>query len=282
MYASLVVIRSSVEKIWAEEYTDVAEACGVEFIRLEFDRSGVNGKGPFACRGFQGVEVSLAEDRSGVPIRTHEFTKDRAGNDCKAQRQLEFHRQKLSGKFIGVLPDTPYNRNRLAGGYKHPRPWKIVDPAVDAEIAAHAEAYVSKAGPTPTIDDENTILRKQVAEQAQALRIKDREILNERKRTTEILEAQIETGPTPSTVVEPEDVEAPYVPPTKTEEEIRDDMIEVVCSENSEWVVATRRKMKGGFTRSNAYREKIMAEVNKRLKARRADVGNSSKSGNDS
>lgn len=118
-------------KLSSVEKRELAESYGVKFIKLKhIDGFGNTDK---AAIGFQNVTIVVRETGNGRRFVDTVYSKNRLGNDCSSG-SLRFVPDKM-GELIAYLPDTSFNRNKLASAlYAGNSPYRIVDPEIDAEI----------------------------------------------------------------------------------------------------------------------------------------------------
>ncbi len=138
MYCSLVRFTGAFrQKIMATEYQEVAENAGVKFIHVRHVKEfGITCASP---RGFQGVVVQALPGQLGVGRYKVMYTKDHLGNDVGAMFPLDFVSNRKTQELTALIPDTEYNRRKLAACYYHFPFCTIIDQVIRAEIVKIAD-----------------------------------------------------------------------------------------------------------------------------------------------
>lgn len=154
--SSLIRITGIVPRNSEEEF-DYAIEAGAKFIKLKH-----NPRSPHAveaARGFQGVNVHVTEGTMGERRFDMSYT-EREGKPDRAMRPLVFHPEGRTRTMLAWLPDTPFNREKLArqecgvstteSGFVPTSFWFIEDPEVDAWVKERTEELRASAVLAPT------------------------------------------------------------------------------------------------------------------------------------
>lgn len=167
--SSLIVVDGDQTADDAAAY-EYAELAGVTFIQLRHKAGAA--RTTWSARGFQGLTVRVSENREGGRSFKANWTQ-RNGEDCRAHRPLVFEPEGRTRILTAYLPDSPFNRDKLAGFYYEQACfWVITDPAILAEVKKAADEKKANAPKGPSqaevIDaqaDEIAVLRKRLEEE---------------------------------------------------------------------------------------------------------------------
>jgi len=133
MNSNLVYITGGNKKI---DFEAVAELAGIKVIKLLHPRAFVNDQ--VSMRGFQGGTMQVS-DRGGVSLYKFVPFVNKSGEDTFTPKNLWFEKDDRTNENLAVIPDTKYNRKKLAGMYGTIHAPRIKDPVIDAEVRAMAE-----------------------------------------------------------------------------------------------------------------------------------------------
>jgi hypothetical protein len=137
MYCSLVSFDGAFrQKPKDYEYQEVAESAGVSFIKVRH----VKGFGITTAsqRGFQGVRVVALPGRLGVGRYKVEYSKNHLGKDVSAMLPLDFVSDRKTMELSAIIPDTEFNRRKLAACYYHVPFCAIVDKEIEKDVQERA------------------------------------------------------------------------------------------------------------------------------------------------
>lgn len=114
--AGLVIIPSQ-RKYTEREANEIAEISGVKFIKVQHYLKFSDPKrgSPDQTSGFQHVVIRTNLDDRGAPSYTHEFYKNSNGQAIDGGRLFYCIPEPITGQLLGWIPDSEYNRNKLAG-----------------------------------------------------------------------------------------------------------------------------------------------------------------------
>lgn len=197
MQSSLVVAVGNA-KINEEDAFEFAEAAGVKFIKLRHEKGAGGSKQ--TIRGFQGVNVKVSESREGGRKFNAEPTKNSQGEDGRAFRPLQFIPEGRTKMLTAYLPDTPYNREKLARNFFGRSMCTVVDPETHSEIKKRAEEIAANLPKGPTKEEvisaqanENAMLRKALEEnEAKVKELQQQnEVIKEARATIKELEPEV-------------------------------------------------------------------------------------------
>ncbi len=236
--SSLVVIDGDplADATTAYEYAELAE---VKFIKLRHKAGAA--RASHSARGFQGVVVKVRDTREGGRSFSTLWS-ERDGKSCRAHRPLVFEPEGRTRILTAYLPDSPFNRDKLAGWYFDGACfWTIIEPAILAEVKKAAEAKRDSAPKGPTKDqviatqaDENKVLREKLR-------------LEERLRKEAQEKAEVVTNAQRAIKELPVDrIEA---------------IVEIVHNDNKAVIAKLMEESPKGWTKLKKYRELIQPQI---------------------
>lgn len=129
---------------------EYAELAGIKFIELRHKAGAA--RASQSARGFQGVTIRVRENREGGRTFRAEWS-ERNGAASRAHRPLVFDAVGRTRILTGYLPDSPFNRDKLAGFYYEQSAfWAITNPAILAEVKKAADVKKANEPKGPTKD----------------------------------------------------------------------------------------------------------------------------------
>lgn len=148
--ASSMVVIEGAKRVTNTTVNQFSEAAGIKFIKLNH----LNGFGgsSITVNGFQHVSIKVGEVQ-GRKTFVARWSKDEDHKDCNGNRSLSFDPDPITQQLIALLPDSEFNRVKLARCYYHGAEWTIMDKDVDADIKARADEY-EKTLTKPVSKDE--------------------------------------------------------------------------------------------------------------------------------
>lgn len=173
MHCSLLSIKGALpNKLLSDDYTIYGEQAKLKFIKLKH-KKGFAMNQCASVRGYQGADIVVSQTRDHQILYEVALTTDnKTGEACSAQRPLIFEPEKRTNLLTAVVPDTPFNRKKLACVYYHNPFAEIIDEAIDKEIdqmAREIELILpqekTKDDTIQEQDDEISILRRKLSEQ---------------------------------------------------------------------------------------------------------------------
>jgi hypothetical protein len=179
----------------------LARAAGVNLMQITYiDDLHPN---PPTIRGFQGVRIRKTEIQ-GRPKLIATLSKDeQTGESCSSLRPLEFTPNEITGVMESYIPDTEFNRHKLAGMFYHSNLCNIIDDAIRAEIKEMADEIEKTLVVVPSdkekltaTEEENKKLREMLLKSEQE---KQALIINSSPAKTETLTENTDNN---STVVD--------------------------------------------------------------------------------
>ena len=269
---SLVIVRGAKferTRDFNEQVREIAIESGIRFIKLHYTNPKY-APHPRPVKGWQAIEIILK--RGGDGQKTYDVvpTKDSQGKDTESTRNLSFEPKKPTDRLEAELPDTPYNRRKLAICYYYGAQWQIVDPAIDAEIKAMADVleaeYEEKRKKGPTKDDVIVTLdaeKKKLEEEVAALR----DELNEKKKRDTVVKTAKKKAGRPSGA-------------TSKSDELENEIKQQVWAEKKDLIGEIQKKHKQWWL-SIEYRQQVYPEIQRRLAERLKNVNNNAGAGVD-
>lgn len=240
MNTSIVRLRGVDSKA---DFESIAELAGVGVIKLRHHKAFDNI--PVSMRGFQGGTIEVITRRSGSgytwsPKRTTD------NEDTFTARTLFFEKDKKTGENIAVIPDTPYNRSKLAKGFYTPTAPKIKDSAIEKEVKEMADRIHKERSVSKTKEDiiKETLSEKEILEK----KLKEKE--SEIKKLTD-RKAILSQDPHASLV-----------------DYLRKEYIKEVETEQADFLGDIKKEYKEDYPTSEVYQTVILLEVEKRLKSK--------------
>lgn len=257
MACTLLVVEGQ-RKVTDQEAMEYARIAGLRFIRLQHIKGAAAVE--FGQRGFQTANIRVETDANGGRHYKYELSKDRfTGEDCLGQRQLLFQPDKHTGMLHADLVDTPYNRQKLVKCYFNHAQWIIVDPVVDKDIRAQAEAFQKSQPKKPSKDKVITDL----SEELKAEREKSRKLEEQLKKRGELDDA-IEEATTAS-----EDDMLGALGLTEAEaKKLREEAKQDVYEEMADQIEEIRSNKGRAWASSKEYRETILPVIEARYQSK--------------
>ena len=166
MRMSIMKLKNGTTENFSEDnFSSLAELAGVKLIYLQHGRGF--GKRYERFRGFQGVNVVVTESGGSYSYR-YQYTKSR-GKDSWTTTPLIFYPQEGTNELVAPVPDTEYNREKLAKIYAKKKPGvKIKDNKIARDIEERAKSYKKvekvkkdKDGVLAGMQRQNTELEKE-------------------------------------------------------------------------------------------------------------------------
>jgi hypothetical protein len=139
-YESLVVVRGiTLEKRrdFNEQIKEIADIADLKFINLQYTQPKFS-KQSRSVKGFQSVEIIASGTDADRAYRL-EPSKDKDSQDCEGRRNLWFEPKHPTNILEAKLPDTLFNRRRLASCYYHGAQWKVLDTNIEADVKRIAD-----------------------------------------------------------------------------------------------------------------------------------------------
>lgn len=168
------------KRVQTSDGPKLATAAGVKLIMVTYiDPLEPN---PPSIRGFQGVRVSRYEVNGRVQLNAELSKNERTGEACSALRSLDFIPHEITGLMEAHIPDTDFNRKKLAAAYYHHPFCKINDEAVDAEVREIADEIEKTLVVVPSDKEKLT------AVEAENKRLKELYADSEKKRQALLLD----------------------------------------------------------------------------------------------
>lgn len=185
---SLLVLRGD-DRAKAPQQFEFAKLAGVKFIELRHRR--ITGNGPAsASRGFQGVEVFVSESGSGERKFRAQYSQ-RDGQPCRSLRPLVFEPEGPGMVLTAWLPDTEYNRHKLALQYfDAENQWVIQDPSTLASIKQEATRIRDSKPQEPTEREVMLAQSKEIGALRDKLLMQERELEEAKKQAAVIQKAR--------------------------------------------------------------------------------------------
>ena len=137
---------------------EFAVVAGAPFIKLGHRKGGYQ-----QIRGFQGFNINVVIARDNTRKYEYSTTKNVEGDEDAAHRPLIFAVSGQSRVLSAFLPDTDFNREKLAKGYYY-LDVTIMDPDVDKKIKKRADAIVDATPTGPTEAEIIVDQQKQIKE----------------------------------------------------------------------------------------------------------------------
>lgn len=240
MNTSIVRLRGVDSKA---DFESIAELAGVGVIKLRHHKAFDNI--PVSMRGFQGGIIEVVTRRSGSGY-TWSPKRTEYNEDTFTARTLFFEKDKKTGENIAVIPDTPYNRGKLARGFYTATAPKIKDPAIEKVVKEMADRIHKEK----VVNKTNEDIIKETFSEKEALEKKLRERENEIKKLTE------------RKAILSQDPHAALV------DYLRKEYIKEVETEQAEFLDEIKKEYKDEYPASEVYQTAILLEVEKRLKAK--------------
>jgi len=262
-----MVILTGKKRVTDETIKQHADACGIKFIILQHE-NGFGG-GQIPVNGFQHFEIIVTENR-GKKIFKKIPSKDPEGNDCNGNRSLVFDPDPVTGELLAYLPDTEFNRKKLAHCYYHGAQWTIKDLKIDEDIRKMADEIEKTLAPTVTEKDVIVDLASQNEEKDKRIAELEAKLALKEKAETVVAE-KVETD-------DRKEWEKYGITQSKYLT-IKSESRQEVYKEKSEIVDRLKKDNPKGWFSSNEYSEKVLPSVKQRLKekldALNVTVGNS-------
>ena len=254
--SSLVILvgNSKADDYDAYEFAELAD---VKFIQLRHKRGVANGF--HAIRGFQGVKVIISESREGGVQYRAEFSRSTDGRDIRALRPLVFEPEGRTKLLTAYVPDSPFNREKLAKDFYHGLQCNITDAQILAEVRARADEIEAGKPVEPSReeviasqDDEIKILREQLKAKEQ-----ENEELKERNEVIQTAKRVVKELP----------------------EDIRQAVTDIVHQENEGVVSKLKEQSPNGWQKTKKYKTLILPIIEKREKEELERMNNAEHSG---
>ena len=147
--SSMVVIEGG-KRVTNTVVNQFSEAAGIKFIKL-IHENGFGGSS-ITVNGFQHVSIRVG-DIQGRKTFVAKWSKDEENNDCNGNRSLSFDPDPVTQQLIALLPDSEFNRVKLARTYYHGASWRIADKDIEADIRSRADEF-EKTLAKPVSKDE--------------------------------------------------------------------------------------------------------------------------------
>ena len=239
--SSLIVLRGDQNARSDTEY-EYAELAGVKFIELRHRRR--SGPTTYHARGFQGVTVSVRQDRDGGRRFDAEYDINEDGKPKRALRPLIFEPVGRAQLLTAMLPDTDFNRNKLALRYIDGGFWSIQDPEVLADVKARAKVIEENLPKGPTKEE---IIRRQAEENErlrEQLALTRRQAKEARETAVAVVEARRAIKELPV--------------------ELKDSIQEIVHEENASVIEKLKEQSPNGWMRTKKYKELVQPAIDER------------------
>jgi hypothetical protein len=246
-----------------EQIREIADIAGLKFIDLQYTQPKFS-KQNRAVKGFQSVEIIVSGTDADKAYRL-ELSKDKHSQDCEGRRNLWFEPKHPTNILEAKLPDTLFNRKRLASTFYHGAQWKILDPNIEADVKKLADEMeiqleeLSRKQPT----DKEIILNlddrlKKAEEENLRLQLE----LKNKKQADAVVD-NIKKTPKPE-APKPEENKAD---PAGREKEIENEVKAEVFKEYD--VLINELKLRSDkWWMLKEYKQKIHPEIQRRLAAR--------------
>lgn len=267
MECSLVIINGETpKKLKAEDYSDVAELAGLKFIKTQHVKRF--GNTTYSIRGFQGAAIKVDRNNMEQGYRL-QLSTDRNSNATTCLRPLEYNPDPISGALLGLIPDTEYNRHKLAAAYNYNPFCIILDKDIDKEISAWADEIEKTLPKGKTVEEvaieaveENEKLKAQLKRERSL-----REAAEEGNLVVENARKRIdEQRKTPAKAKKAKPVkEEPKKEPEKPKVDEGKIMTEVL-NEYKDDIDELKLKHKNLYRDSEEYRDTILPEITRRIK----------------
>lgn len=139
MRMSIMKLKNGTTEMFREEsYSSVAELAGAKLIYLQHKRGF--GKRYETYRGFQGLGVLITES-GGQYSYKYEYTKSN-GEDSWTTTPVIFYPQEGTNELLAPIPDTEYNRDKLAKIMANKTPAvKVKDNKISRDIEERSKEY---------------------------------------------------------------------------------------------------------------------------------------------
>jgi len=175
---SMIIVDGKI-KVNDEMKKQYADACKINLIKLVHSSGFGQDGGDISISGFQHVNIKTGE-ANGKKTFVARWAKDQEGNATCVGRALVFEPDRVTGQMLAYLPDSEFNRNKLARCYYHGADWTIAEPGIEAEIKKMADEFeitlpvpISKEEIITDQATEIEELRAKLAEAEQKVGIKD-------------------------------------------------------------------------------------------------------------
>jgi hypothetical protein len=249
-----MVILPGKKRVNDETIRQHADACGIKFIELQHE-NGFGG-GPIPVNGFQHIEISVTENKGRKTFQQRP-SKDLDNNDCNGNRSLVFEPDGVTGELLAWLPDTPFNRKKLAHCYHHGAQWTIKDVKIDADIRAMADEIEKTLA--PKVSDEDVIV-----DMAGQLNDRDEEIAALKAQLA--LKTKADAVVTEKTEKDDREEWKKYGITQSKYANIKALARQEVYKENEEIMARLKKDSPKGWFGSSEYSEKVLPLVKQRLK----------------
>ena len=248
------VVKTS-ESIKKMDHEKLGELCGLNFIKVRHKNEFAAFS--YSMRGFQGAEIFFS-NVGNKKSYTYQLTKNLRQEDCALPKSVVFEPEEETNELLAIIPDTDFNRQRLAMLVHTDLEPKVLDAAIAKDVMERSKVYRREVEKTLSKDEVITNQNDELLRLKEENERLKRDAAEKEKSDNVVLQAAREQGQ--------KNVE-------EYKKRVRAEVKELVYEEMADVITDLKERLGPDWAKGAEYKNSILKEVEMRTAKRLAEEG---------